>query len=66
MGTGWEPKGFDGRDAEFAGTAQSAASGRVIPYWFRSGSDLAVAPLTDLDDPQVSAWYWQPKETGAV
>ncbi|WP_432561150.1 methyl-accepting chemotaxis protein [Kineococcus sp. SYSU DK003] len=66
MGTGWEANAFDGRDAEFAGSAGSDASGRFIPYWYRSGNDTAVAPLTDLDDPAKSAWYWTPKQTGEV
>ncbi|MEW9267531.1 methyl-accepting chemotaxis protein [Kineococcus endophyticus] len=66
MGTGWEPNALDGQDARFAGTPESDASGRLIPYWFRSGSTLAVTPLTDLDDPAKSAWYWTPKQTGKV
>ncbi|WP_432515108.1 methyl-accepting chemotaxis protein [Kineococcus sp. SYSU DK001] len=66
MGTGWEQNALDGRDAEFAGTADTDATGRVIPYWFRSGGSLAVTPLTDLDDATVSTWYWTPKQTGEV
>ena len=45
--TGWEPDAFDGRDADFAGTAGHDASGRYIPYWHREGEDIKLAPLTD-------------------
>ncbi|PRY17115.1 methyl-accepting chemotaxis protein [Kineococcus rhizosphaerae] len=66
MGTGWDPDAFDGQDARYAGSPDSDASGRLIPYWYRSGGTLAVTPLTDLDDHTASAWYWTPKETGKV
>ena len=70
VSTGWEANAFDGRDAEFAagaGTdATTDASGRFVPYWYRSGNDVALAPLTGLDDPAASTWYWTPKETGEV
>ncbi|WP_380157405.1 methyl-accepting chemotaxis protein [Kineococcus sp. R86509] len=66
-GTGWEANAFDGQDARFAGSdATTDATGRFIPYWFRSGNDVSVTPLTDLDDPAKSAWFWTPKQTGKV
>ncbi|WP_160874075.1 methyl-accepting chemotaxis protein [Nocardioides flavescens] len=63
MCTAWEPNALDGRDAEFVDDPRSDASGRFIPYWYRDGSDIAYAPLVDYDDPEVSTWYFDPKDT---
>ncbi len=30
--TGWEPNAFDGKDKQFAGTAESDTTGRLLPY----------------------------------
>lgn len=37
----WEPN-FDGKDSEFANTASSDASGQMIPYWNRGGTNGAI------------------------
>nr|BFE80310.1 hypothetical protein GCM10020093_029110 [Planobispora longispora] len=64
MSTGWEPGAFDGRDAAFRGSAQSDATGRFIPYWYRDGGELKVAALTDYETPGAGDWYLVPRETG--
>ncbi|PZU55849.1 MAG: methyl-accepting chemotaxis protein [Thauera sp.] len=62
--TGWEANAFDGRDADFAGSAGHDASGRFVPYWSRSGDKLSVEPLVDYDKPGAGDYYQQPKKTG--
>ncbi|PPK92675.1 methyl-accepting chemotaxis protein [Kineococcus xinjiangensis] len=63
MGTIWEPDAFDGRDAEYAGHPSSDATGRLIPYWYYDGGDLAVTPLVDYETPGAGDWYLVPRET---
>ncbi|MCM8565265.1 methyl-accepting chemotaxis protein [Thauera linaloolentis] len=62
--TGWEPDAFDGRDADFAGSAGHDASGRFVPYWSRSGTTFTLEPLVDYDKPGAGNYYQQPKQTG--
>ncbi|MFC4062767.1 methyl-accepting chemotaxis protein [Planomonospora corallina] len=64
MSTGWEPEAFDGRDAAFRGSAQSDATGRFLPYWYRDGGQLKVAALTDYETPGAGDWYLVPRATG--
>ena len=45
----WEPNAFDGRDADFVGKPGHDASGRYIPYFARSGSEIILSPLEDID-----------------
>ena len=49
--TVWEPNAFDGKDAQFAGTPATDATGRYIPYWNRGGAAIAVETLVDYDKP---------------
>lgn len=63
MSTAWEPGAFDGRDEDFVGDPQSDSTGRFIPYWYRDGDTVAVAPLTGYDDPASGTWYFEPKKT---
>ena len=44
---GFEPDAFDGEDAAFADAEGHDASGRFIPYWYRSEGQTASAPLVD-------------------
>ncbi|WP_406671102.1 methyl-accepting chemotaxis protein [Methanolobus sp. ZRKC4] len=54
----YENNAFDGMDAEFANTQGHDTTGRFIPYWSRSGSSVALAPLAgyETDD-----YYQLPK-----
>ncbi|PQJ96536.1 methyl-accepting chemotaxis protein [Chromatium okenii] len=61
--TGWEPNAFDGRDAQFVGTAGHDASGRYVPYWYRNGSKIALEPLVDYDTPGAGDYYLLAKQT---
>ncbi|MGQ9658570.1 MAG: methyl-accepting chemotaxis protein [Thermochromatium sp.] len=63
--TGWEPNAFDGRDADFANTPGTDASGRFIPHWTRStDGTLALEPLVDYEQPGAGNYYQLPKRTG--
>ncbi|MDG9924333.1 MULTISPECIES: methyl-accepting chemotaxis protein [unclassified Pseudomonas] len=45
---GWEPNAFDQDDDLYAGQEASGydATGRFMPWWYRDGGQLKVAPLT--------------------
>jgi methyl-accepting chemotaxis protein len=60
----WEPNALDGLDAELANTEGTDGTGRFIPYWFRSGSGLALEPLVDYETPGPGDYYLVPKRTG--
>ncbi len=59
--TGWEPDAFDGRDAEFADTDGSTATGRFLPYWNRVGGLHLQAIKAD---PDSGKWYTYSRDTG--
>ncbi|WP_286192307.1 methyl-accepting chemotaxis protein [Roseomonas genomospecies 6] len=62
---GIEPNALDGRDAAFAGTPGSDASGRFLPYWNRASGTVALEALVGYDDPGPDGTYYQvPKRTG--
>ncbi|MBB2494628.1 methyl-accepting chemotaxis protein [Aquipseudomonas ullengensis] len=45
---GWEANAFDQEDDLYAGQKESGydATGRYMPWWYRSGSELKLEPLT--------------------
>ena len=55
----WEPDVFDGRDAAFANRPAHDASGRFVPYWYRSSGKMALAATTEYDDD----FYKMPQQT---
>jgi methyl-accepting chemotaxis protein len=61
--TFWEPDRFDGRDAQFAGTAGHDATGQFLPYWNRGSGKLIVEPLVDYDTPGPGDYILIPKRT---
>ncbi len=64
--TGWEPNAFDRRDRSFRGAdAGHDATGRFVPYWFRDGTTISQAPLTDYDKAGAGDYYQIPRTTGA-
>ncbi|GAA4982626.1 methyl-accepting chemotaxis protein [Kineococcus glutinatus] len=62
--TGWEPDAFDGRDAEHAGTSGHDATGRYVPYWYRTGAGIALTPLTGYDEAGAGDYYLIARTTG--
>lgn len=63
--TCWEPNALDGKDREYANTANHDASGRFIPYVYKtaSGSYEAMA-LTGYNDPVDGEFYQGAKSSG--
>ena len=62
----WEPNAFDGKDAQYANSSASDASGRFIPYWYRSGSEVGFVPLVDYETPGTGDFYLLPKQSGEI
>lgn len=62
--TAWEPEAFDGKDGEFRNTAGSDASGRFIPYWYRSGSSIVSEALAGYDQPGEGDYYLLARNSG--
>ncbi|TSE20880.1 Methyl-accepting chemotaxis protein II [Tepidimonas alkaliphilus] len=61
--TAWEPNAFDGKDAEFVNAdALHDETGRLIPWWFRSGSKIGSEKLIDYEKPGAGDWYVVPRQ----
>jgi methyl-accepting chemotaxis protein len=60
--TNWETNAFDGKDNDFANTAESDETGRFIPYWVR-GENGAIhqEPLVDYE---ISDYYLCSRNSG--
>ncbi|MDR1688375.1 MAG: methyl-accepting chemotaxis protein [Clostridiales bacterium] len=56
--TAWEPNAVDGKDFSFKNyNAHHDATGRFVPYLYRSGNEIKEAPLSDYDDPVKGIYY---------
>jgi methyl-accepting chemotaxis protein/methyl-accepting chemotaxis protein-1 (serine sensor receptor) len=64
VSTGWEPNAFDGKDKDFAGKPNHDATGRMMPYVYRDGANIAETVLTDYDKPGAGDYYILPVTTG--
>lgn len=62
--TGWEPDALDGKDAEYVNTAGHDASGRFVPYWYRSEGKAVLEPLLSYDQSGDGDYYQLPFTTG--
>ena len=62
--TAWEPDAFDGRDASFVNTPGHDESGRFVPYWHRSGSDISLSPLVGYARPGEGDYYLLARDSG--
>jgi len=56
-----EPNAFDGRDAEFANTEYTDATGRYIPYWNRGAGRIVCEPLQGYNTPGQNDYYELPR-----
>src|SRR5262249_54964940 len=48
----YEPNGFDGKDADFAGKTIASSvksNGRYVPYWYRTDASLTLDKSYDFD-----------------
>jgi methyl-accepting chemotaxis protein/methyl-accepting chemotaxis protein-1 (serine sensor receptor) len=64
VSTGWEPDAYDGKDADFAGKPVHDATGRFVPYIFRSAGAIKTDVLVDYDKPGAGDYYQLPVKTG--
>ncbi|WP_462324730.1 methyl-accepting chemotaxis protein [Desulfoplanes sp.] len=62
--TCWEPDALDTMDQNFVGTAGHDATGRFIPYVYRSGGSIAVEPLVDYNKPGAGDYYLMARDSG--
>jgi methyl-accepting chemotaxis protein len=62
--TGWEPDAFDDNDDKFQNTRGHDETGRFIPYWFRSGNGINIAPLEGYDQPGTGDYYLLARNSG--
>lgn len=59
----WEPNEYDGIDAKFVGKPGHDASGRYVPYFARSDSDIILTALGDYETDGAGDYYLLPKRT---
>ena len=64
----FEPNGFDGKDADFAGkdiATSVKSSGRYVPYWYRTDKGIVADKSYDFDSSNNPLDYYNvPKQTG--
>ena len=62
----FEPNGYDGKDAEFAGQApQQDAAGRYVPYYFnKADGTVGIEPLIMTVEAGIEGWYLTPLKNG--
>lgn len=63
--SGWEPNGFDNKDANYVNAPAHDATGRYIPYWNRGSGSLMVEALVDYDTPGAGDYYLLSKASRA-
>ncbi|HET6158751.1 MAG TPA: methyl-accepting chemotaxis protein [Dongiaceae bacterium] len=62
----FEPNGYDGKDAEFAGQApQQDEAGRYVPYYFnKADGTVGIEPLIMTVEAGIEGWYLTPLKNG--
>jgi methyl-accepting chemotaxis protein len=62
----FEPNGYDGKDAEFAGQAPyQDATGRYVPYYFnKADGTVGIEPLIMTAEAGIEGWYLTPLQNG--
>ena len=62
----FEPNGYDGKDAEFAGQApHHDAAGRYVPYYFnKADGTVGIEPLIMTVEAGIEGWYLAPLKNG--
>ncbi|KUJ74018.1 hypothetical protein AVO42_00955 [Thiomicrospira sp. XS5] len=61
--SGWEPNAYDGQDTKFQSKDWHDATGRFMPFWGRSGDQMALEPLVGYEVPGLGDFYLQPLQT---
>lgn len=62
--TVWEPNAFDGKDKKYVNKLGHDKTGRFVPYWNQSGSNIHLVPLVDYDKPGAGDYYLLAKNSG--
>lgn len=62
--TAWEPNAFDGDDSSYVSTEGTDQTGRVVPYWSRSGSGMTLTPLVGYETPGEGDYYLLARNSG--
>lgn len=62
--TAWEPDAFDGADSTWANKPNHDATGRFVPYWYRSGASYASEALQGYDSPGDGDYYLLSQRSG--
>lgn len=60
----FEPNALDGKDAKYANTSRSDATGRFVPYWNRGSGAIEIVPCMDYEKPGIGDYYVIPRQTG--
>ncbi|MZP30465.1 hypothetical protein GTO91_12150 [Heliobacterium undosum] len=60
----FEPDAFDQQDHLFRNQPGHDATGRFIPYWYRSGGSVKMEMLVDYDKPGAGDYYLLAKNSG--
>lgn len=61
--TAWEPNKWDGKDEDYKNYDKAHdETGRLIPWWYRSGNKIDVEKLVDYEKEGVGDWYLKPKQ----
>lgn len=58
--SGWEPNVFDGKDKDFASAPSHDSTGRLLPYWARSGNSIIRSVLADYNQSGAGDRYMMP------
>lgn len=67
FGVIWEPNGFDGKDAEYAGKGpEYGDTGRYMTYFLKDGQGGATPGIAVLSETSANPWYDVPKSTGRI
>lgn len=62
--TVWEPNAFDGLDSNYTNTEASDGTGRLVPYYSRSGSAISLSAITGYDKPGEGDFYLLARNNG--
>ncbi|MBF5044341.1 hypothetical protein FGE12_18225, partial [Aggregicoccus sp. 17bor-14] len=59
----WEPNAFDGKDAKYANTPGTDATGRYLSYWNRASGSTVMEAAADYEKAGANDFYALPKKS---
>ncbi len=60
----WEPDALDGNDKAYVNAPHHDSTGRYLPWWHRSGSEITAEACVGHDDPTEGSYYLGTKQLG--